>query len=310
MTKFAPHKSVLLKESVELLFTDSDGIYMDGTIGFGGHSEEILKKISSNGKLIGIDLDPYALEYSKKRLSKIQASYSLHQGNFREYPNLLQKLGIKELTGILLDLGFSSSQINTRHRGFSFQSNALLDMRFNQEKGITAREYLNTSNVEEISFVIERFGEDRKHSLIAKNIYHAAHKGKMNTTFDLKNAIKDVVNPRFLNKSLARVFQAIRIKINDELGALEETLLNSIQWLKKGGRISTISFHSLEDKLIKKIFVKNSLSCICPRNFPVCKCDTIPTMKLLNRKAIKPTNLEIQKNPRSRSAKLRVAERI
>jgi 16S rRNA (cytosine1402-N4)-methyltransferase len=279
-------------------------------MGYGGHAEEILKKLNPNGRFIGIDLDPYALEYTQKRLSATQISYSLHHGNFREYPNLLQKLGIEDLTGILFDLGYSSSQINTGHRGFSFQSDAPLDMRFNPETGINACEYLNMSDADEIGSTLHLYGEERHYRKIARIICGAARKGKMNTTFELKQAVESVVNPRYLTKSLARVFQAVRIKINDELGAIHGALINSEKWLKTGGRIAVISFHSLEDRIVKHFFAKSSISCVCPREFPVCVCETVPTLKVLTRKPILPGTSEIRNNSRSRSAKLRVAERV
>jgi 16S rRNA (cytosine1402-N4)-methyltransferase len=299
-----------LKETISQLITDTDGIYLDGTVGYGGHASAILKKLTKNGKLLGIDLDPYALEYTQKCLLATQTSYSLHQGNFREYPNLLQELGIKKLTGILFDLGSSSSQINTVHRGFSFQYDAPLDMRFNPESGITAYEYLNTSDADEIGSTIYQYGEERYYRKIARNICKAAKQGNLNTTFDLKQTVENAVNPRFLTKSLARVFQAIRIKINDELSAVQEALIDSSKWLKSGGRIAVISFHSLEDRIVKRFFVNSSISCVCPREYPICKCDTVPTFKVLTKKAIFPEDSEIQNNSRSRSAKLRVAERV
>ena len=310
MIESVPHLPVLLEETVTQLVTDPDGIYLDCTVGYGGHATEILKKLNKNGKLIGIDLDPYALEYTQKRLSKAQASYSLHHKNFREYPNLLQKLGIKKLTGILFDLGSSSSQINTGHRGFSFQSNASLDMRFDPEEGISARQYLNASDADEIGKTIYKYGEERNYRKIAHSICEAAKRGKMNTTFELKQAVESIVNPRFLNKSLARVFQAVRIKINDELEAIQQALTESSKWLKSGGRIAVISFHSLEDRIVKRFFRYSALSCICPSEYPVCMCDTVPTLKVLTRKARLPGEQEIQSNSRSRSAKLRVAERV
>ena len=310
MSQANPHLPVLLKETISKIFTNPSGIYLDGTVGYGGHSEKILKKLSPKGMLIGIDLDPYALEYAENRLSKIQTSYSLFQKNYREYPQLLQKLDIKKLTGILLDLGFSSSQIKTEHRGFSFQTDAPLDMRYNPKSGISAFEFLNKSNVKEIGNTINSYGEERNYKKIAYNIHAAAVKAKMNTTYDLKRAIVRSVNPRFLTKSLARVFQAIRIKINDELGALEEALFNSINWLQIGGRIAILSFHSLEDRIVKNFFINNAKLCICPKEYPICCCNTIPTFKILTRKAIVPTESEIQNNYQSRSAKLRVAERI
>ena len=234
MIESAPHLPVLLEETIAQLVTDPDGIYLDCTVGYGGHAAAILEKLTKNGNLIGVDLDPYALEYTQKHLPKTQASYSLHHENFREYPNLLQKLGIKKLTGILFDLGSSSSQINTGHRGFSFQSDALLDMRFNPGEGISACEYLNSSDVNEIGTTIYQYGEERQYDKIAHKIYEAAKQLKMNSTFELKQAVESVVNPRFLTKSLSRVFQAVRIKINDELGALQQALADSSKYLKSG----------------------------------------------------------------------------
>ena len=310
MIESAPHLPVLLEETVAQLVTDPDGIYLDCTVGYGGHAAAILEKLTKHGNLIGVDLDPHALEYTQKHLPKTQASYSLHHENFREYPNLLKKLGVKKLTGILFDLGSSSSQINTVHRGFSFQSNATLDMRFNPEAGISACEYLNTSDADEIADTIYKFGEERSYRKIAHTIFKAARRGKMNTTFDLKQAIENVVNPRFLNKSLARVFQAVRIKINDELNTIQQALIESTKWIKSGGRITVISFHSLEDRIVKQFFRNSALSCVCPKEYPVCICNTVPVLKVLTRKAIIPKESEIQNNSRARSAKLRVAERV
>jgi len=210
----------------------------------------------------------------------------------------------------LLDLGSSSSQFNTVHRGFSFQSDAPLDMRFNPETGISAFEYLNSSDANEIGSTISHYGEERHHRKIARAICDAARRGKMKTTFELKNVIENAVNPRFLTKSLARVFQAIRIKINDELEALQQALIDSANWLKIDGRIAIISFHSLEDRIVKRFFINSAKSCVCPREYPVCICDTVPTLKILTRKALVPGEVELQNNFRSRSAKLRVAKRI
>ena len=306
----APHNPVLINESIKLLLTNLNGTYLDGTVGFGGHAEAILNNLLKDGCLIGTDLDPYALEYSKKRLSSIQKSYSLHNCNYREYPNLLQSLGIKKLTGIFIDLGSSSCQIDTKHRGFSYQKNATLDMRFNQSEGVTAQEYLNTSNEEDIAAIIKQYGEEKYYKNIAKNIINAANANKMNTTFDLKLAVSKCVHPRHLTKSLSRVFQAIRIKINNEIESLKDALLNSLDFLEKGGRIAIISFHSIEDKIVKHFFKNKSLTCICPPKYPICQCNTEPTLKILTKKAIIPLKTEREDNSRSRSAKLRVAERI
>ena len=310
MVKIPPHIPVMPEETITQLLTNPDGVYLDGTIGYGGHASSLIKKLTSKGTLIGLDLDPYALEYTQTLLSATQASYSLHHENFREYPNLLQKLGIKKLTGFLLDLGSSSSQINTGHRGFSFQSDAPLDMRFNTKSGISARDYLNNADEDEISTIIHEYGEERHHAKIARNIYASINHGNMNSTFDLKNAVAKAVNPRFLTKSLARVFQAVRIKVNDELNSLQKALLHSADSLIAGGRIAVISFHSLEDRIVKHFFADSEQSCVCPRKYPVCICNTVPTYKVLTRKAITPHAKEVQENLRCRSAKLRVAERV
>ena len=310
MNQSLPHLPVLLEETISRLYTDPDGIYLDGTVGFGGHAEALLSKLSKDGQLIGIDLDPYALEYTEKRLSAPRNSYSLLNGNYREYPFLLQTLGVDTLTGILFDLGTSSSQLNTGRRGFSFQEDAPLDMRLNPNADYSAYDFLNNSAESEISDVIREYGEERHSRKIARMIYKAVQSSSMETTFDLKQAVSKCVHPRFLNKSLARVFQAIRIKINDELASLKDALENSTKWLKAGGRIAVISFHSLEDRIVKQFFKECAITCVCPREYPLCVCDTTPSLKILTRKAIIPGAEEIKNNPRSRSAKLRVAERI
>ena len=310
MNQSLPHLPVLLEETISRLYTDPDGIYLDGTVGFGGHAEALLSKLSKDGQLIGIDLDPYALEYTEKRLSAPRNSYSLLNGNYREYPFLLQTLGVDTLTGILFDLGTSSSQLNTGRRGFSFQEDAPLDMRLNPNADYSAYDFLNNSAESEISDVIREYGEERHSRKIARMIYKAVQSSSMKTTFDLKQAVSKCVHPRFLNKSLARVFQAIRIKINDELTSLKEALEYTTEWLKVGGRIAVISFHSLEDRIVKQFFKECAITCVCPREYPLCVCDTTPSLKILTRKAIIPGAEEIKNNPRSRSAKLRVAERI
>ena len=236
MNQSLPHLPVLLEETISRLYTDPDGIYLDGTVGFGGHAEALLSKLSKDGQLIGIDLDPYALEYTEKRLSAPRNSYSLLNGNYREYPFLLQTLGVDTLTGILFDLGTSSSQLNTGRRGFSFQEDAPLDMRLNPNADYSAYDFLNNSAESEISDVIREYGEERHNRKIARMIYKAVQSSTMKTTFDLKEAVS--------------------------------------------------------------------------REYPICVCDTTPSLKILTRKAIIPGAEEIKNNPRSRSAKLRVAERI
>ena len=309
MTSPAPHIPVLLEETISLLLTNLEGIYLDGTVGFGGHAEVILSKLTANGKLIGIDLDPYALEYTHKRLSAHPYSYSLLNGNYREYPILLQNEGVSKLTGILIDLGSSSAQIDTGHRGFSYQSDAVLDMRFNPNADFNAKDFLNCSTEEDIGTIIKEYGEERHYRRIAEKIYKAAKSGKMNNTFELKGVIASSVNPKFVTKSLARVFQAIRIHINDEFASLKSALQSSMDWLVTGGRIAVISFHSLEDRIVKQFFKQSAISCVCPKEFPLCICDTTPTFNVITRKGIKASAEEVKLNSRSRSAILRVAQR-
>jgi len=309
MNQSLPHLPVLLEETISRLYTDPDGIYLDGTVGFGGHAEALLSKLSKDGQLIGIDLDPYALEYTEKRLSAPRNSYSLLNGNYREYPFLLQTLGVDTLTGILFDLGTSSSQLNTGRRGFSFQEDAPLDMQLNPNADYSAYDFLNNSAESEISDVIREYGEERHSRKIAQMIYKAVQSGTMKTTFDLKQAVSKCVHPRFLNKSLARVFQAIRIKINDELESLKEALANSTQWLKVGGRIAIISFHSLEDRIVKRLLRKEARGDDFPPDLPIPQSALSPRVKLIG-KVIRASEQEIAANPRARSAVLRVAERL
>ena len=303
------HQSVLLKETVDNVIMNKSGIYIDGTVGFGGHAEAILSKLNSKGKLIGIDLDPYALEYTKKKLSKFpKKSYSLYKGNFSEFPSMIQKMEISKIDGLVVDLGISSYQIDSGHRGFSYMHNGSLDMRFNSDNGISAKTFLNGIDEKKLAKIIKKFGEEKKYNKIAQSIVKYCNKGKMNTTFDLKEAIKDVTNQKYLNKTLSRVFQSIRMKINNEIENLNLLLINSLKHIVKGGRIAIITFHSIEDSIVKNFFKENSISCLCPPTFPICICNHRPKLKIIHRKGIKPSKEELKGNARSRSAKLRIAE--
>ena len=303
------HKTVLLNETVDKLVMNESGIYVDGTIGFAGHSSKIISKLKNNGKLIGIDLDPYALEYSNKRLSKFpKKSYSLYKGNFSEFPDIIQKIGITKIDGLVVDLGISSYQIDSEHRGFSYRFNSNLDMRFNPENDISAKDLLSSLQQSEIEHIIKFYGEEKQYKSIAKNIYNKILKNNMNTTFDLKDAIMDVASKKYITKTLSRVFQSIRIAVNNEFEHLDLFLNNALKYVRTGGRIAIITFHSIEDKIVKSFFKKNSISCICPHTFPICICDNKAKLKIINKKAIVPSESELANNPRSRSAKLRVVE--
>ena len=303
------HKPVLLNEIVDNIVMNEEGIYIDGTLGFAGHSSEIVSRLKKNGKLIGIDLDPYALEYSNKRLSKFpKKSYSLYKGNFSDFPQIIQKIGITEIDGLIVDLGISSYQIDSKHRGFSYRFESNLDMRFNPDEGLTAKEYLSNLSKSELINIIKKYGQEKQYKKIGLNIYKKIENSEMETTFDLKAAIEEVAYKNKLNKTLSRVFQSIRIAINREFEHLELLLKNSLNHIKKGGRIAIITFHSIEDKIVKNFFKEHSKLCLCPSKFPICICNHKPKLKIYNKKAILPSQIEMISNPRSRSAKLRIAE--
>ncbi len=307
------HLPIMKQEITNLLITDADGIYLDGTVGLGGHSREILGKLSPTGRLIGLDADSDVLHFADKLLSSFNTKtklFSLHHTNFRHFPQILKKLGIQEVNGILLDLGISSYQIDSPEKGFSYQSQSPLDMRLNTKTKLVAKDFLNSVNENELGQIIRDFGEERYYKKIANSIVQKVKENKMNTTSDLKDAVTSVVFGKFQIKSVARVFQAIRIYLNDELGALREVLSHSKKYLSKGGRIAVITFHSLEDRIVKRFFNDESRVCICPRELPVCSCDITPSFKWVSKKAILPSEREIAENPRSRSSKLRIAERI
>ena len=303
------HEPVLLNETVNNLVMNKSGIYIDGTIGFAGHASKIISKLNDKGKLIGIDLDPYALKCSDNNLSKFpKKSYSLYKGNFSDFPNIIQEIGINKVDGLVIDLGISSYQIDSKHRGFSYRYNSKLDMRFDCSQGISAKDFLNNTDELNLAKTIKELGEEKQYKKIAINIVKYCKKSKMNTTYDLKNAIEEVSRKQHINKTLSRVFQAIRIKINDEIGNLNQLLNNSLKYVKKGGRIAIITFHSIEDKIVKNFFKDNAIECVCPPAFPLCICNHKAKIKIINKKSICPSDSEIKINPRSRSARLRIVE--
>ncbi len=302
------HEPVLLNETVDNLVMNKNGIYVDGTVGFAGHASHIISKLNDKGKLIGIDLDPYALKYSKDSLSKFpKKSYSLYKGNFSEFSKILQKIGISKVDGLVVDLGISSYQIDSKHRGFSYRYDSDLDMRFDPENKISAKQFLNNIDELSLSYTIKNLGEEKQHKKIASNIVKYSRFNKMNTTYDLKYAIEEVSSKRYINKTLSRVFQAIRMKVNNEIDNLNNFLNLSLKYVKKGGRIAVITFHSIEDKIVKNFFKDHSISCTCPNTFPICICNHQASLKIV-KKSISPSDFEIKNNPRSRSARLRIVE--
>jgi len=305
-----PHVPVMSNEMCEYLLIKKDGIYLDGTVGFGGHSLKILDYINRNGQLIGLDLDPYALEYSNKRLSVHLNSFSLYHANYVKFPEIIDSLGIRKLDGMLFDLGTSSYQIDSEHRGFSYMKDSVLDMRFDYKEGMTARDFLNSIDEKNLADIIYLHSGEKKSRRIAKSIIKNVSKGKMITTQDLRESIEKAVGKKYLIKSLSRVFQAIRIHINNEIESLKNLLSIAFDYLEEDGRIAFITFHSIEDRIVKSSFKQNAVSCICPKEIPLCQCDIKPKIKILTKKAIVPSDLELSKNRRARSAKMRLAERV
>ena len=305
----APHFPVMLNEVGKYLLDKKDGTYLDGTIGFGGHSSMILNYINKNGKLIGMDLDPYALEYSNKHLS-VHLNSFLYHANYKNFPEIIHSLGIKKLNGMLFDLGTSSYQVDSKHRGFSYMKDSKLDMRFNYNTGMTAGEFLNSVGEQQLADIIYLNSGEKKSRKIAYSIIKNVKKGKMINTLDLREAIENVVYQKYLIKSLSRVFQAIRIHINNEMGSLKALLSIVFDYLEKGSRVGFIAFHSIEDRIVKKALKENSNFCICPIEIPICQCNIKPKIKIITKKAIMPSKLELLSNKRARSAKMRVAERV
>lgn len=304
------HKSVLLNESIEALDINPDGIYVDGTAGGGGHSEEILKKLKT-GKLISIDQDPDAIIFLNEKLSKYKNSIIV-KSNFSEIRKILKDLSIEEIDGVLLDLGVSSYQLDTKERGFSYHNDAPLDMRMSKS-GISAYEVVNDFDESELSRVIKTYGEEKFSKQIARAIVKERENGKISTTLQLAEIIKSAVpaKVRRENKHPAKkTFQAIRIYVNHELEVLEKGLDEAFSVLKTDGRLAVISFHSLEDRIVKNKMKSWIQGCTCPKDFPICVCNNKPKAKLYTRKPVEPTEFEIKENKRSRSAKLRVCIKL
>lgn len=308
------HRPVLLDECIESLNIKSDGKYLDGTLGGAGHSMEILKKLDK-GTLIGIDQDNFAIEIAGERLKKVQSSASvvLIKGNFRDMAQLLRKNGIDGVDGILLDIGVSSHQLDEAERGFSYKQDAPLDMRMDRSLEVDAATIVNTYSEKEINDIIRQYGEENWAARIASFIVKVRETEKIETTGHLVDIIKAAIpaNARREGPHPAkRTFQALRIAVNDELGALKDAIDSAAEILNPEGRLSIITFHSLEDRIVKTEFNKREKPCTCPPSFPVCVCGKKPELKVLTRKPILPSEEEVEENPRSRSAKLRVARRI
>ena len=303
------HEPVLLKESIDFLITDKQGIYFDGTAGFGGHSEEILTRLNDKGKLIATDKDQSAFEYCREKFSG-DKRFSVYHTGFTNIDSISKIEFIDQFDGILADLGVSSFQLDTVESGFTFREDAPLDLRMNKSEGLSASDLLNKFSQEEIAGILFELGEEKNSRSIAKKIAEFRLTEKFSRTSQLKKIIELVTPERFWNKTLSRVFQALRIYVNNELEELKIFIDKSVSLLKPGGKLVILSYHSLEDRIVKEKIKYESLSCVCPSGMPVCVCGKIPRMKLITRKPVTPDDAEVVKNRRSRSAKMRVAEKV
>lgn len=307
------HISVLLEESVDLLDIKPDGIYADGTLGGGGHSSLICSRLGEGGRLIGIDRDMTAIKAAGERLSEFGDRVTIVHNNFANIKEVLKELRIDKIDGAILDLGVSSPQLDTAERGFSYNMDAKLDMRMDRDDVLSAYEVVNEYSEADLAKIIFDYGEERFARQIAKGIVTARETKKIETTFQLTEIIKSSIptKARFADKHPAkRTFQAIRIEVNNELGILENAIKDFVEVLKPDGVLSVITFHSLEDRIVKQTFQSLAEGCVCPKNFPVCVCGNKPKVKIVTRKPIVSGNAELNRNIRAHSAKLRAVKKI
>ncbi len=306
------HISVLLDETIEGLKIKSDGVYVDGTLGGGGHAYEVCKQLGDKGSFIGIDQDEAAIEAASQRLSDFGEKVTIIRSNYCDMKSQLHKIGVDKVDGIVLDLGVSSYQLDTAERGFSYRVDAPLDMRMDTRQAMTAKDIVNDYSEMELYRMIRDYGEDKFAKNIAKHIVLARQEKPIETTGELIEIIRRAIPMKFQIDSghpAKRTFQSIRIELNRELEVLRESLDDMIDMLNEDGRICIITFHSLEDRIVKNIFKKNENPCICPPNFPVCACGKESKGRVISRKPILPSEEELESNSRSKSAKLRVFER-
>lgn len=306
------HKSVLLDETIESLNIKPNGIYVDGTLGSGGHSYEIAKRLTDGGRLIGIDQDEDAIRAAKERLSEFADRVTIVRDNYCNMPKVLDELGISKVDGILLDIGVSSYQLDEAERGFTYKQDAPLDMRMDQRQEMTAKDIVNGYSEEDLYRIIRDYGEDKFAKNIAKHIVQARQIKPVETTFELDEIIKAAIPMKFRatgGHPAKKTFQAIRIELNRELEVLDESIDAMTDLLNDNGRLCIITFHSLEDRIVKTRFRKNENPCTCPPDFPVCVCGKKPKGKVITRKPIVPDEEELEENKRAKSSKLRVFER-
>ena len=307
------HKPVMLEECMEGLALKDGGVYFDGTVGGGGHSYEILKRTAPNGKLIATDLDDEAIEAASNRLSEFQGRFEIYKSNYKDFAQVFDKAGIDKIDGALLDFGISSHQIDDADRGFTYrQADAPLDMRMNTSAYLTAEIVLNTYSEEELTRILKTYGEETFAKQIARNVVKARAEKPLKTSGEFAEIIRNSIPAKFRYGAPCerKSFQALRIEVNGELEGLTELVLSLSRRLNKGGRIVIITFHSLEDRIVKEAFRTLESPCTCPGNFPVCVCGKKPEIKTITRKPITASACELENNSRSKCAKLRIAEKI
>jgi len=307
------HYSVLLEECLEGLDIKPDGIYLDGTLGRAGHSRRIAQMLTDGGRLICVDRDQAALDAAQSRLAQWMDRVTLVHSNFAAIDEILDGLGLDKIDGMLFDLGVSSPQLDDSSRGFSYMADAPLDMRMDRSEGLTAADVVNRWSQDELRRILIQYGEERYAGLIAAAIVRRRADKPVETTLELVDIIKSAMPGKALKEKqhpAKRSFQAIRIAVNDELAAVDKMIQAAVPRLNKGGRLAVITFHSLEDRIVKTGLAEFAKGCTCPPDFPVCVCGKTPDIRLVNRKPILPGEQELEENPRSRSAKLRVAEKL
>ncbi len=305
------HQPVLVAEIIKLLITDSSGSYIDLTAGLGGHMAALAGRLETDAKLFGIDKDKEALERAGENLKTLKQSVELKWSSYADIDSLMAEFGVAGFDGALLDLGLSSLQIDKAERGFSFSNDGPLDMRFDKGSDVsTAADLVNNLSERELTQIFREYGEERRSKFVAAGIVRERQEKMILTTSQLAKIVKSIIHPPYQIKSLARIFQALRIAVNSELETLKSAVPKIVECLKTGGRLAVISYHSLEDRIVKNCF-RNLLGvCTCPPDFPVCVCGREAQIKLITKKPLYPTDAEISSNPRSRSARLRVVEKV
>lgn len=304
------HTPVLAKRTADFVVISPEGTYVDGTLGGGGHSQLILERLGKTARLIGIDRDPEAITQSSERLRSYGPRFKAVQSTFGELTQILVEMGIPSISGVILDLGVSSHQIDDSRRGFSYLQDGPLEMRMGPDASRSARDVVNDYSEAQLTHIFKRFGEERAAGRIARAICSRREAAPFESTSDLTDVISGIVKGPHRNKSLARIFQAVRIEVNGELKELDSGLEAAIDVLEPSGRLAVLSYHSLEDRTVKSTFREASIGCTCPPDLPVCGCGRKPTLKVLTKRGIKADAAEVASNPRARSATLRVGEKL